>query len=134
MPRYKRRATYACPVCGAAGQQLWTKKNAGAKNWQRRCTCSEALVFFASHREHTRFCELLVLQRAGQISHLKLQPRMPLVVNRVEVGKYTPDFCYMEADGEVFEDVKGYAGDTEATRFRIKVFEACYNTTVRVVR
>lgn len=66
---------------------------------------------FASTLEAKRYSELKMLERAGNIRRLKLQPRFPLVVEGALVGTYVADFAYDEAGCDrwlsVVEDAKG---------------------------
>lgn len=98
---------------------------------------------YDSKTEMDRFYHLNILQRAGEIRDLRRQECFALEVPgvvRVMAGTkpavYTPDFCYQEkCAGEwvdVVEDVKGYAD--EASKLRIRVFEAFYNQPVRIVK
>jgi len=71
---------------------------------------------FDSQREYRRWCELKLLQRAGEISNLNRQVAFGLIPSqRDEKGKvierevkYVADFTYFERDGTfVVEDSKG---------------------------
>ena len=69
---------------------------------------------FASIKEAMRYQELKLLEKAGRIFNLELQPKFELVpktAKRREVN-YVADFGYIEKDGDtltiVVEDVKGY--------------------------
>jgi hypothetical protein len=70
-------------------------------------------IRFASKAEARRYGQLKLLEKAGRISDLKLQPRFPLTVEGVKVGTYVGDFQYTEigsdgaAKARVTEDVKG---------------------------
>lgn len=71
-------------------------------------------ITFASKAEARRYGELKVLERAGEISDLKLQPRFDLYSAKLaKVGTYLGDFSYTEfydmgvIAAEVVEDVKG---------------------------
>lgn len=64
-------------------------------------------ITFASRREATRYCELKLLQRAGQIRNLELQPKFPLIVNGKKVCTYIADFAFFEKNARVIEDSKG---------------------------
>jgi hypothetical protein len=71
-------------------------------------------IRFASTREARRYGELRLLERAGQIWDLTLQPEFnlhaptPGVVGCFkEVGRYRADFAYATRDGTIIEDVKG---------------------------
>ncbi len=63
---------------------------------------------FPSKAEAKRYQELRLLERAGEITDLRLQPRYDLHVNGRKIGAYVGDFCYLTSHGaEVVEDVKG---------------------------
>lgn len=83
-------------------------------------------ITFDSKREMNRYCELKLLERAGDISELKLQQKfvlIPTMREPVTVGKrggikqgkllekecsYIADFVYRDKNGElVVEDTKG---------------------------
>ena len=69
-------------------------------------------IRFASRAEARRYKELKLLERAGKISGLKLQP-----VFQLHAGiKYIADFEYYENGRLVVEDVKGM----ETKEFRLK--------------
>lgn len=61
---------------------------------------------FASRKEARRFGELRLLERAGEISDLQIQPAFPLTVNGKLVCKYLADFSYQRGGVRVVEDVK----------------------------
>lgn len=63
---------------------------------------------FASKGEMERYAELLLLQKAGEISGLKDQVTYSIDVNGVHVCKYIADFVYTEAGRLVVEDWKGF--------------------------
>lgn len=76
-------------------------------------------IRFASQKEARRFQELKLLEKAGEIEGLELQPRYTLTVSGVKLGTYVGDFRYVEkadlfhvGDREarftVIEDVKGF--------------------------
>ena len=99
-------------------------------------------IRFASKREAARYAELKLLEKAGEISNLELQPVYPLVVrDRVHhseattIGKYTADFRYREGPQGllVVEDVKSSATKTTAYRLRKKFVEAQYGIEIREV-
>lgn len=65
---------------------------------------------FDSKRERDRYCDLLLLERAGRIHDLRLQ--VPYVVIPKQQGErecvYKADFVYSTSDGmTVVEDAKG---------------------------
>ena len=82
-------------------------------------------IVFSSKLEASRYLELKILEKAGEISNLKLQPVFNLIANGIYVGMYTPDFIYTLPSGEaVIEEVKGFR--TKDYSLRKRVFEACY--------
>lgn len=90
-------------------------------------------IRFASKAEARRYQELLVLQRAGEIRELELQPRYRLHVNGWKLGEYRADFRYRTRDGEtVVEDVKGML--TPMYRWKKKHVAAEYGVDVVEVR
>lgn len=99
-------------------------------------------ITFASKREAARYVDLKLLQRAGEIRDLELQPVFPLTINGIDVKirsdkrpngtrtRYTADFRYIDTrtDRTIVEDVKGI--DTQASRLRRAVVECIY--TIRI--
>lgn len=67
---------------------------------------------FASKKEHRRYQELALLESAGKITNLTLQPRYQLLPSegRDRAIYYVADFSYwdIERDCRVVEDVKGF--------------------------
>ena len=71
-------------------------------------------ITFDSKAEAHRYRDLTLLQKAGQISGLELQPAFELqeaftdaTGHRQRAIKYLADFKYTEAGQQVIEDVKG---------------------------
>ena len=90
-------------------------------------------IKFASKREAERYSELKWLEKAGQIRCLDCHPQYELIVNGKKIGKYTADFQYYDQEkGFTIEDVKGKI--TEAASLRIRLFNALYNTKVRIIK
>jgi len=69
-------------------------------------------IRFDSAKEARRYQELKLLERAGEIQNLKLQPRFILQESFKRDGKthrkieYVADFRYIENGEEIVEDVK----------------------------
>ena len=82
---------------------------------------------FHSQKEANRFCELVLLERAGQIQNLQMQVEFELIPTQREIlpgteldgtrkvgkvierpCKYKADFVYTENGKTVVEDTKGY--------------------------
>ncbi len=92
-------------------------------------------ITFASAREAKRYSELKLLQRAGKINNLELQPQFDIAINGIHVCRYRADFRYSNLAGEdVIEDVKGRgkggtAGDPYF-RLRKRCAEAFYGVKI----
>jgi len=87
---------------------------------------------FDSKKEARRWGELSLLQRAGQISNLSRQVRMPLRVNEVTIGHIVPDFSYSANGQIVYEDVKSVATITPMFKWKAKHFLAQYGIPITV--
>jgi hypothetical protein len=120
----------------------------------RKCTVDG--IRFDSTREATRYQELKILERAGMIRALELQPEFPIVVvecayrlcldqvwrwkaepgrGPVQVGRYRADFRYVETDtgAVVVEDAKSPATRTTAYRLRKRLVQAIHGIVIREV-
>ena len=86
---------------------------------------------FASQKEARRYQALLLLERAGQIRDLELQPRFPCRVNDLLVCTYVADFRYSENGAWIVEDVKGMK--TDVYRIKAKLVKALYGITIREI-
>jgi hypothetical protein len=77
-------------------------------------------IRFASKAEGKRYWDLLLRQKAGEISDLELQPtfKFPCGTN------YRADFRYTEKGKVVVEDVKGF--QTPVFRLKLKMLKAHY--------
>lgn len=81
---------------------------------------------FDSKREADRYSELLLLEKAGEISNLELQPEFPVLIGGVEVFVYVADFKYWDMKKKllVTEDAKGFK--TPVYRLKKRCVEAQY--------
>lgn len=97
-------------------------------------------VRFHSKAEARRYGELKLLQKAGEIRDLTLQPRFPLHagdLDRTVVGDYVADFGYErlrenKASERITEDVKGM--DTPLSRWKRRHVKAEYGIDIRIVK
>lgn len=80
---------------------------------------------FDSLREANRYSELRILEKAGEIFDLELQPEFPCFVEGKKICVYIADFRYNNGKGEVIEDAKGMK--TAVYRLKKKLVEALYN-------
>lgn len=99
-------------------------------------------VTFASKKEASRYAELKLLERAGEISDLVLQPGYDLEVvggfvkdDIVVIGRYVADFRYIDRRHQavIVEDVKSPATRTPIYRWKKKHVEAQYGIQIREV-
>lgn len=98
----------------------------------------------ASKREAVRCVELHLLQSAGEIAMLQVEPQFWFVINGQQVkhqnGRrvgYKPDFSYAELPSlnDVVEDVKSPATLTEAAVLRLTLFRTLFpDIELRVVK
>lgn len=97
-------------------------------------------ITFASKAEAKRYQELKMLEKAGEITALELQPVFELSVSKGAltgsevIGKYVADFRYTRlgyrplTDQDVIEDVKGMK--TALYRWKKKHVEAQYGIQI----
>ena len=88
---------------------------------------------FDSKDECTRYHELKLLQRIGDISGLKVHVQFPIEVNGQRICVYEADFVYQRDGMKIVEDVKG-APLTALYRIKKKLMMACNNVSVQEVR
>lgn len=90
-----------------------------------RKTASNGLIF-DSKLEAGRWSQLLLLERAGEISDLQRQIPIPLTVNGKTVCKLVIDFQYWDEKRQqtVWEDAKGMI--TPIASLKLKLARACY--------
>lgn len=129
---------FACPKCHAAiTWQEWSQKHGCCKDCvprkHRNIPTQVGALKFDSKKEATRYLELLLLERGGQIDQIDVHPRYYFYVNGCYVGRYTADFRYREmtTGKTVVEDVKG--GSTrklEGYVIRKNLMKALYNIDI----
>ena len=108
-------------------------------------------ITFDSKKEAKRYTELKLLEKAGHITHLELQPEYQITINGAKICKYKADFRYFtvraesnersynskgewqtptktgDKEGQIVEDVKGFK--TPIYRLKKKLVEASYPGT-----
>ena len=81
-------------------------------------------IKFDSGKEADRYEELLMKQKAGLISDLKVKPTFKIMVNEQFLCNYTADFSYREPREVIVEDTKGKdpktGWDTRTPVFNLK--------------
>ena len=98
-------------------------------------------ITFDSIKESKRYQELKLLERANEITELKLQVPFILLENYVLNGKkhqgikYIADFVYIDIRTRkyVVEDVKSPATKTQVYKLKKKLFEKKYGIEIREV-
>jgi len=96
-------------------------------------------ITFDSVAEARRYGELKMIEKAGGLMHLVLQPRYDIIMNGIKCGFYKADFQYWKIDlgpgglnGSVVEDVKGMP--TPMYRLKKKLVEAYYGITITEIK
>ena len=92
-------------------------------------------IQFDSQKEMNRYKDLVLLERAGEIQDLELQPRYDLIVNGHKLGFYRGDFRYKEVatDTVVLEDVKSPVTRTAVYMLKKKLVKAIYDVEITEV-
>lgn len=85
-------------------------------------------ITFHSGAEGRRFVVLKLLEKAGDIKNLELQPRFDFMHNGVKMGFYKADFRYIEKGLSVVEDVKGQK--LPIYNLKKKMMKAFYNIDI----
>lgn len=99
---------------------------------------------FDSKKEANRYCELLLLEKAGAITDLQTQVPFVLIPAQYETingkrkcvereCKYIADFVYTENGRQIVEDVKGYKESTAYSVFVLKRKLMLYLKNIKVI-
>lgn len=96
-------------------------------------------ILFSSKMEAKRYQQLKLLEQAGEIKEIQLQPHFLLLPAFERNGKhflainYVADFSYYDCKTKkrVAEEVKGY--ETEVWKIKKKLFHYRHNMELRVV-
>lgn len=123
-----RKLVWGCHGCGA-----WLRTKPAKSATCIRCgEC--AWAYFASESEASRWAQLRLMQRAGEISGLKVQPAFPIKINGVLVFTYRGDFQYIRKGGAtVIEDVKPRGYRDPVYLLKKKAVQAAYGIEIREV-
>ncbi len=91
-------------------------------------------ISFDSRKESARYADLKLMQKAGEISDLTLQPKFDIVINGVKVCSYVADFSYVENGVKIVEDVKSeVTRKLPAYRLKKKLMKAVHSIEVREI-
>lgn len=88
-------------------------------------------ITFDSSKEARRYGVLKILERAGNISDLELQPRFRIHVNGRTICTYIADFAYTKDGARIVEDVKGVK--TPVFNLKRKLMKAVHGIDVVTV-
>lgn len=115
-----------------------TRITAGRRSKYNACRTVVDNITFHSAKEAKRYSELTLLEKAGEITELQLQPIFTLYAPSASgedtVGKYIADFSYREKGTlYVVEDVKSPATRTALYRWKVKHLRLQDGITVREV-
>lgn len=90
---------------------------------------------FDSKKESVRWCQLLLLQKAGIIKHLQRQVKYELIPKQKgeKACAYVADFVYTDCESgqTVVKDVKGHR--TEVYKIKKKLMLYVHNIRIREV-
>lgn len=90
-------------------------------------------IRFASKAEARHYAELKLLERAGKITALELQPKFPVVIRGEHICDYVADFSYRDEVQRRVVDVKGV--ETPVFRLKKRLVEALYpHVKIEVVK
>lgn len=97
-------------------------------------------IKFDSRKEANRFEDLMLLQEAGEIAELKLQPQFTLQESyvttegeRIRAIRYVADFSYWQRGEPVVEDVKSKATATAQYKMKKKLMQERFGISVKEV-
>jgi hypothetical protein len=87
-------------------------------------------ITFSSKKESKRYADLKLLEKAGKIKNLHLQPVIPLPVKEEMICRYVADFGYWdnEKNVDILEDCKGCK--TPVYRLKKKLVKAIYGIEI----
>jgi len=87
-------------------------------------------IRFASKKEASRYGDLKLMEKAGLIDQLELQPKYPLHVNGHKICTYIADFRYMDVETgtRIVEDAKGFK--TPAYKLKKKLMKVIHEIEV----
>lgn len=88
-------------------------------------------IWFDSKAEARRYGTLAMLERAGKIADLRLQPPFQCEVNGKLICTYKADFSYVENGQTVIEDVKGVR--TQMFSLKRKLVEALHGVEIKII-
>ena len=121
-----------CPAFKCDLTKVINELNAKKANKYRNKIVKTDEGIFKSEWEYERWCELKLLQRAGQISDLKKQVKFVLVEKSEtqRQSSYYADFTYIKDGKLVVEDTKSPATRTDLYRLKKKLMLEKYGIEI----
>lgn len=103
------------------------------RNKHRNGRCEWNGLKFDSETERDRYIELLASEVRGEISNLRRQVAIALVVNNIHVCDYIADAVYLDQHGrEVVEDAKSaHTRTLPDYRIKFKLYRALFAKEIR---
>tara|TARA_Y100001972_G_scaffold103991_1_gene130667 strand:+ start:400 stop:735 length:336 start_codon:yes stop_codon:yes gene_type:complete len=101
--------------------------------YKNKITISSDGIKFHSKKECHRYEQLKLLQKSGYITNLQCQPKIPLIVNRKNIGNYIGDFKYFDLKSKkyILEDVKSPITKTPLYNLKKKIL-LTYNPPIEI--
>lgn len=134
-----RRISWSCKTCETNHDKLKLKLK-GKPTQCLYCKQPREFYYFASKSELIRFGELRLMEKAGMISDLQTQVKLPLYGVRYPSGEiitpeyYVADYVYNENGQQVIEDVKGNEkAITELSASKIKRYELQQAINIKII-
>lgn len=88
---------------------------------------------FDSQAEARHYEELKLLERAGEITEIRVHPIFQIEIEGRPICKVILDFAFIDKNGsDIFQDVKGVS--TALSKLKKKMVEAAYGIDVEIVR
>ena len=88
-------------------------------------------IRFDSRKEAARYSELKLLEKAGEINEVTLQPEYHVYIRGQKICTYKADFRYWQGATRIVEDVKSPATRKNPTyRLKKKLVEAVYGIKI----
>jgi len=94
--------------------------------------CGERVAKFDSKGEHMRWCDLRLMEKAGEIRALERQVPLEFKIDGKRMFRYIADFCYFQGGERIYEDFKGY--DTPLSKLKRKIIEAHYHVKILITK
>jgi len=127
-PRGSKAATAKAPPAAVKP----SPKSAPKPNKFNAVKTTAGGLVFDSKGESQRYADLLLLQKAGQISGLKRQVPFRLEAGGQLICIYRSDFSYVEGGREIVEDFKSPATVTDLFKLKRRLMQVLLGIDIRV--